>query len=140
MADEQHEQRGGSHCFACSPTNPIGLQIPFEIVGDRCIGRFTPGPHHVGFDNVVHGGLVFTALDDVMANLLYLNGESGMTARAQVRYRQPARIGETMLLSGQITARRGRRVQLEATARRELDDSVICEAEGTFLLDTSKRD
>ena len=55
-------------CFACGKKNPIGLQIPFEIDDEgQCIGLFSANQNHVGYDNTVHGGIIFTCLDDVMA-------------------------------------------------------------------------
>lgn len=48
------------HCFVCGPHNPRGLQIAFRLESEMCIGRFTPGEHHMGFDRVTHGGIVFT--------------------------------------------------------------------------------
>ncbi|MEM8548734.1 MAG: PaaI family thioesterase [Pseudomonadota bacterium] len=134
-SEQQDPHRDGHNCFACSPTNPIGLQIRFELDGDKCIGWFTPGPLHVGFDNVVHGGLLFTALDDVMANLLYFNGEPAVTAKANIRYRQSARIGETLFLTGEVIERRRRVVKLVSRAVRETDGAIVCEADATFMLD-----
>ena len=58
-------------CFACGPENPIGLKIDFHVVGDECTAEFTPNENHVGFQNTVHGGIIYTALDDVTANILY---------------------------------------------------------------------
>lgn len=128
---------GGAHCFACSPDNPIGLKIRFAMQGDLCIGSFTPGEHHVGFDDVVHGGLLFAALDDVMANWLHLQGEAGFTAKASVRYRQPARIGETLRLEGSMISRRRRHVMLRGVAIRETDGEIVTETEATFMVNAT---
>ena len=124
----------GSRCFACSPDNPVGLQIPFAIEGERCIGYFTPGPNHVGYDTVVHGGLLFTALDDVMANWLYLQSMQAYTGKASIRYRREARVGETLRLEGQCVRRRARMVLLESRAVVDETDELVCEADATFML------
>ncbi|MEL6869078.1 MAG: hotdog fold domain-containing protein [Pseudomonadota bacterium] len=131
---EVRSASGGEGCFACSQTNPIGLKIHFEMQGDVCVGRFTPDVHHVGFDGVVHGGLIFTALDDVMANWLHLQGEAGFTAKAAVRYRLPAKVGETLRLEGTQISRRRRHVQLSGKALREADSVLVADVEGTFML------
>ena len=85
-------------CFACGPDNPIGLQIRFNVEGDECTAEFTPNENHVGFSDTVHGGIIYTALDDVTANILYQQGRKAHTARCEIRYRQPARVGETLKL------------------------------------------
>ena len=63
-----------NNCFVCGAENPIGLKVKFSIVNEVCIGSFTPQMQHTGYDNLTHGGILFSLLDDVMANwacLLY---------------------------------------------------------------------
>lgn len=124
----------GSNCFACSPGNPIGLNIRFRMEGALCVAEFTPGANHVGYDDVVHGGILFTALDDVMANWLYLQGRRAYTGRASIRYRREARVGETLRLEGACLRERRRLVELSGRALVESTGEPICETEGTFML------
>ena len=70
-----------------------------------------------------------------MANLLYFNGESAVTAKANIRYRQSARVGETLFLTGEVVERRRRMVKLVSRAVRESDGAIVCEADATFMLD-----
>ena len=77
-------------CFACGPDNPIGLQIKFELNDGICRGEFTAGENHVGYENTVHGGIIFSALDDVMANVLYLQHIKAHTARCEIPLPQGA--------------------------------------------------
>jgi acyl-coenzyme A thioesterase PaaI-like protein len=67
-------------CFACGIANPIGLQIKFTVDGDTCTGEFTGTENHVGWNDTVHGGIVYSALDDVTANVLYHQGRKAHTA------------------------------------------------------------
>ena len=80
-------------CFACGRDNPVGLKIHFQLDGDRCVGEFTPSSNHVGYQNTVHGGIIYAALDDVMANVLYLQNIKAHTARCEIRYRKPLEVG-----------------------------------------------
>ena len=121
-------------CFACGPENPIGLRIKFQFDGTVCTGVFTPGKHHVGFSDTVHGGILYTALDDVTANVLYRQGRKAHTARCEVRYRQMARVGETLSLRGWIESERRRLVVLRGEVRRIEDDSLIADCEASFML------
>ena len=59
------------HCFVCGPDNPIGLKLDFTVEGERCHGEFTSAAEHAGFDGVTHGGIVFSVLDDAMANWFF---------------------------------------------------------------------
>ena len=69
---ERALQSDGNHCFVCGPANPIGLAVTFRLDGDVCRAEFTPQPQHSGYDRVTHGGIVFSLLDDVMANWIYV--------------------------------------------------------------------
>ncbi len=87
-------------CFACGPDNPIGLRIKFELNDGICSGEFTAGENHVGYENTVHGGIIFSALDDVMANVLYLQNIKAHTARCEIRYRKALQVGQAIKLRG----------------------------------------
>ena len=86
-------------CFACGQDNPIGLRIRFAMEDDRCIGHFTANENHVGYENTVHGGIIYAALDDVMANVLYLQDIKAHTARCEIRYRRALETGASVTLT-----------------------------------------
>jgi len=122
-------------CFACGPDNPIGLRIEFHVEGDECTGEFTPNENHVGYQDTVHGGIIYTALDDVTANILYQQGRKAHTARCEIRYRQPSKVGEKLLLKGWIENERRRLVLLKGEIRRSSDNVVVADCESSFMLE-----
>lgn len=124
-------------CFACGRDNPIGLKIHFNVEGDECTAEFTPNENHVGFSDTVHGGIIYTALDDVTANILYRQGRKAHTARCEIRYRQPARVGEALRLKGWIENERRRLVVLKGEIRRASDDTLVADCESSFMLESS---
>lgn len=131
------EPRGradANQCFVCGPDNPLGLRLTFRMDGETCTASFTPGAFHCGYDNLVHGGIIYSVLDDVMANWLFLQGIRGHTARCEVRYREPVEIGDELRLEGRLIRRKGRLAMLSGTATRAGDDALVAEAEGTFML------
>ena len=119
-------------CFVCGPDNPIGLKIPFRLEDGVCRAEFTPEPAHQGYDGVTHGGIVFSVLDDVMANWLFLKGVRAYSARSEIRYRDPLPIGTPLLLEGRLKKKKGRFVVLEGRAIRTEDGRAVAEAESTF--------
>ncbi|MEM7431564.1 MAG: PaaI family thioesterase [Pseudomonadota bacterium] len=125
-----------NNCFACGPDNPIGLKIKFHVEGDVCTGEFTPNENHVGFHDTVHGGIIYTALDDVTANVLYQQGRKAHTARCEIRYRQACRVGETLLLKGWIENERRRLILLKGEVRRASDNKIMADCEASFMLAT----
>ena len=140
MAEQVTEKRarqlasGSNQCFVCGPANPIGLGVTFRLDGDVCRGEFTPGPEHMGYDHVTHGGIIFSLLDDVMANWVWLQGERCFTAKAEIRYRAVLPVGTPIRLEGRCLKRKGRLAQMEGLLIRRDDDFVVAEASGAFMV------
>lgn len=121
-------------CFACGQDNPIGLKIRFQFEDGVCTAEFTASNHHVGYENTVHGGIIYAALDDVMANVLYLQGIKAYTARCEIRYRQALQVGQSVRLRGWIASEKRRLVVLKGEARLAENDTMIADAEASFML------
>ena len=140
MADEEKKKGLGSleseanRCFVCGPANPIGLHVRFRLEDEVCRGEFTPGEQHMGYRNVTHGGIVFSLLDDVMANWLWLQGEHAFTAKADIRYRAELPVGTPVALEGRCIKRKGRLAVLEGKVIGQADGFVFAETSGSFML------
>jgi len=120
-------------CFACGAENPIGLHIPFTLADGICTGFFTPNENHVGYHDTVHGGIIFSALDDVMANNLYLQGIKAHTARCEIRYRKSLRVGQRITLTSRIEKERKSLIVLAAEARLAGDGVLIADCRASFM-------
>jgi acyl-coenzyme A thioesterase PaaI-like protein len=126
--------RTANGCFVCGPENPIGLRVRFRIVDDVCLGEFTPANEHRGYDTMTHGGIMFSLLDDVMANWLWLQGHEAFTARADIRYRGQLPVGTPVRLEGRCSRRRGRLTVMEGRIIRQDTDEIVAESTGSFML------
>jgi uncharacterized protein (TIGR00369 family) len=124
----------GKHSFVCGPDNPQGLQVKFRLEGDVCRAEFTPAAEHCGYSGVTHGGILFSLLDDVMANWLYLQGERAYTARCELRFREPAPTGEKLLFAGELVKRKGRTAIMHGRASLAENGKVVAEATATFMV------
>lgn len=103
-----------SWCFACGRDNASGLHMEFAIDEEKCTARFTPQKQHQSYTGRMHGGLVAVLLDEVTGNYLYCKeGKPSYTAKIEIRYRQPLKIGEEVLCIGRELRRRGRMVEME---------------------------
>ena len=124
-------------CFACGRLNPCGLKLQFEEEGDTYISHFTGEMQHQGYDGILHGGIISTLLDEIMARYLYAKGMNAVTGRLEVRYNKPTPIGVPLLIKGRITKGKGRLYETEGTI--ELPDGTVT-AQGTakvFVIDPS---
>ncbi|MDH5737853.1 MAG: PaaI family thioesterase [Gammaproteobacteria bacterium] len=122
-----------NHCFVCGPANPVGLGLVFRLENDVCLSEFTPAAHHCGYDGVTHGGLVFSALDDVMANWLFLKGIRAYTARCEIRYRGELPTGTRVLLEGHCVKQKGRLTLMRGVMKRADTGEPVAETEASFM-------
>ncbi len=120
-------------CFVCGPGNPDGLQLEFRIEDDVCVSEFTPGPNHCGYDGVTHGGLIFSALDDVMANWIFLKGVRAYTAKCEIRYKAPLPTGTKVTLRGECLKQKSRLVQMRGVMTRADNGEIVAETEAAFM-------
>ena len=121
------ETLGNQMCFGCGRQNPIGLQLDFEEIEGEYITRFVGKPEHQGYDNIMHGGIVSTLLDEIMARYVYAQGLTAVTARLEVRFLAPTPIGTELTVTGRLASSRGRLYELTGNIR--LPDGTIT-AEG----------
>ena len=122
-----------NNCFVCGPANPIGLHLDFRLEDDVCRSEFTPGPDHCGYDDVTHGGIIFSVLDDVMANWVFLKGIKAFTAKCELRYKDELPIGTTVRLEGECIKQRGRLTVMKGTMTREDNNKIVAECEASFM-------
>ena len=121
------------HCFGCGLDNPIGLQIDdFARDGDTISARFTPRDGYRGFHDILHGGIVATALDEVLAwTAIIVVGTMAVTAKMEMKFRKPAPVEGEYQLHGRLVEKRGKRLLLEASCSSR--GEVIAEANALFL-------
>ncbi len=87
----------------------------------------------MGYNQVPHGGIVFSLLDDVMANWLWLQGQHGFTAKADIRYRAELPVGTPVRLEGRCVKQRGRLTLMEGQVLGAHDDFIYAQATASFM-------
>ncbi len=118
-------------CFACSQENPIGLKLRPAYDGEKVTAEFVPGKFHQGWGNVVHGGILYTLLDEVTAYAMLCNGiELGVTAKSEIRFKRAAPVNEPIQASAWVTKLTKRLVETQGVLALK-DNTVI--ADGNFL-------
>ena len=120
------------NCFACGAENPIGMRLHIEIGEGMARAAWRAGDHYVGWSDKVHGGIIATLLDEVMAWAPSSYDSWAVTAEMTVRYRSPALPGEELTATGRVTGRR-RRIYEVAGEVRGADDRLIAEGRGRYL-------
>lgn len=128
------------HCFGCGPDNQMGLQVDgFTREGNTVRASFQPRDEYRGFHDVLHGGVIATALDEILAwTAILVTGSMAVTAKLDLKFRSPAPADAEYELVGTLLEERGRRLVLEA--RCSVGDTVIAEADALFLTTSSVLD
>ena len=124
------------HCFGCGEQNPHGLRLKFYRRDRPEGGVYTdwiPTPTEEGYVGMVHGGLISTVCDEVMAWACYAQEIWGMTGRLSVRFRQPVHVGASYRATGWVVSSRGRMIEVAAEMRDGRTGQLVAEATAQFI-------
>jgi len=122
------------NCFVCGKNNPGGLQLSFDLDKERQTLQttFIGGPTFQGWDGIVHGGMISTLLDEVMAKLVYELGYQAITVTLEVRFKNPAPILEPLRVHGEITEVGKRLIKARGRVVKE-DGTILAEGKSTLI-------
>ena len=127
------KQPSSKMCFVCGRDNPIGLHMHFFTDTDGCVyADYIPREEHQSYPGVMHGGLITTMLDELIGRTAIASNIWCMTAKLEIRFRQPVPIGEPLKLKGAITKNNGRLLQGRGEIRLP-NGTLAVEAVGTYL-------
>ena len=125
-----------SGCLVCGRDNPLGLRLALHV--DPATGvvttDFTPRPEHIGFEGIIHGGVLATVLDEAMVWAATWAGRRFcVCGEMTVRFRNSAAVGQP--LSVQASVDPGRRARLIQTTASVLaaGGAVVAEATGKYV-------
>lgn len=125
---------GYKECFVCGKENPFGLKITFFKDGKEVKAEFIPEPKHQGFKGIVHGGILFSILDEIMGRTAIVNkGVMTLTVEINIKYRKKAPIGKKIIFTAQLIKDLGRMIEAQAQAHLE-DGTLLTEARGRFIV------
>jgi uncharacterized protein (TIGR00369 family) len=124
----------GINCFGCAPGNQIGLHLVFTEHTAGLATRINLGPDYESFPGIVHGGIVATILDEILAQAVHRSGRDPvMTIALRVRYGRPMRTGIDHDAYAKITHAEAGRVQASGRIEQPGGD-LVAAAHGTFFL------
>lgn len=122
-----------SWCFVCGEDNQAGLKTRFFLENGVVKGRFYPKPHHCGYKNVVHGGVVAAMLDETMGwAASQVIERMCYTAELTVRYGAPVPASRALVVETQVT-RPGRRLVEVGGVLRDESGTQFAQATGRFM-------
>jgi uncharacterized protein (TIGR00369 family) len=104
------EPKPDNACFACGGANARGMHLTFEQddAAKRIRGSFRLPGEYQGGAGFVHGGIIATLLDEVMAKVSRFAKDHAVTARLTVEYLKPVPVGADLIVEGWELERNGR--------------------------------
>jgi len=126
------ELKDDAHCFVCGKENIYGLQLDWKTFKNQTKSVFYPSRTHQGWRGIVHGGILASVLDEAMTRLAWETNGQAVTAEITIRYFNPARTGEKLLVTGEIGGTRGRIVETRAEIRNP-QGHIVASAKGKAI-------
>jgi uncharacterized protein (TIGR00369 family) len=123
-----------NHCFGCGGANARGMQLTFEQddASRRIRGSFRLTADYQGGTGFVHGGIVATLLDEVMAKVSRFEGDHAVTGELTIEYVQPVPVDKDVIVEGWEVARNGRNLLREGEIR-DASGAVLARGKGRFV-------
>ena len=122
------------YCFACGEKNPIGLHLKFKPEGDKYVATKIVAREYEGYENVVHGGILTTMLDEAMGNYVQEKyHEQALTAKLEIRYHVPTPIEQELKISAWEESQRRNIITMRSAVETK-DGVVTAEATAKFAV------
>lgn len=103
------------YCFVCGPQNPIGLKARFVIDRPSRSARcdLQLAREFQGWENVVHGGMLSSLLDEAAIYACRSVGDKFVTAELQVKFRKPVTVGKPLVVSARVVSEKRKLLAVE---------------------------
>ena len=84
-------------CFGCGSEHETGLHMSITAgEGLAVSGVFTASEHHQGAPGLAHGGILTTAVDEILGSLNWLLAGPAVTGRLECDFRRPVPVGSRL--------------------------------------------
>ncbi|MDT3441852.1 PaaI family thioesterase [Pseudofrankia sp. BMG5.37] len=115
-----------AHCFGCGAAEEHGLHLAIVAgEGVELAATLEVTEHHQGAPGLAHGGLLASALDEILGMLGHLTRMSCVTARLETDFRRPVPVGSTLHLRSRADGVAGRKLYASAEGRLDATDGPV---------------
>ena len=125
-----------NYCFVCGQDNPQGLKIAvtYDAGAMAAETELSLPREYQGWSAVIHGGILATLLDEMMAHAVWHFAGPGLTLSMEVRFHNPLKPGEAIRVRGVLNTPNGKRRQAAGEIIRLADGKKIASGRSRFLL------
>jgi acyl-coenzyme A thioesterase PaaI-like protein len=107
------------YCFACGIRNANGLKLRITETAEGVRASVQPPKWSGGYNNVVHGGIIATILDEMAVWAAFKKGYRSVTAELNMRIKQSMSIDRTYTALARVCKTKHRLIEAES---RIIDD------------------
>src|SRR5689334_6275406 len=122
------------NCLVCGRSNPHGLHLSLHVnPSDGLVTTtFTPTRDHIGFEGIIHGGLLATVLDEVMVwAATWQIKRFCVCGEMAVRFRESAVVNEPLIVTAKVDQARTKLVLTSGQVQRP-DGKILATAGGKY--------
>lgn len=123
-------------CLVCGRDNPHGLRLDLRVDPETNAVRveFTPRREHIGFEGVIHGGVLATVLDEVMVWAATWAGRRFcVCAELTTRFRCEAAVGRRLVVEAKIESNRPRLITTVGEVRDAETGEVVASGTAKYV-------
>lgn len=126
----------GYNCFGCSANNPIGLHLEFELNDEVVVAFWNPTDNYQGWDNVLHGGIIATLLDEAASwTVQAFLDTCGVTSQLNVSFLKPVLIDKgPVRVEARLKSQPDRRHAIMAARLYDAESTLCAVAEATYYI------
>jgi uncharacterized protein (TIGR00369 family) len=96
-------KRNDHKCFGCSSANAHGLKMEFYEADKSVYSWLTVPDHLCGWNELVHGGVISTILDEIMSwTAIYITKKFILTKTMTIEFLKPLKMGTKLMVKGSI--------------------------------------
>ncbi len=125
-----------NYCFVCGKDNPQGFQIQVRYSEAELAAEteLSIPREYQGWADVIHGGILATLLDELMAHAVWHFAGPGLTLGMEIRFHKPLKPGELIRVRGVMHTPNGSRRLAAGEIIRIADGQRIASGTSRFLL------
>jgi acyl-coenzyme A thioesterase PaaI-like protein len=109
-------------CLVCGRDNPRGHRLKLYVDPGTSVVtcNYTPAATDIGFEGIVHGGVIATILDEAMVWAATWSGKRFcVCGELTIRFKKLAAVGVPLTVRTSIVSSRSRLIETEATVTNE---------------------
>jgi acyl-coenzyme A thioesterase PaaI-like protein len=123
-------------CLVCGRDSPHGLRLDLHVDPDTAAVRveFTPRREHIGFEGVVHGGVIATVLDEAMVWCATWAGRRFcVCAELITRFVKEAAVGRALIVETKIESHRSRMITTSAEVKDAATGELVATGTAKYI-------